>query len=212
MSLSRIEAERFSPPRDAVDLVQIGRGGPGRLRPSASRAGRMRSSSRTGRARPWFPATGPSCFSCLRNLIVNAVKYGRAESPIDVTIEDDGPSERQDRHRRPRRGHSGRASAAAHRAFLSGRCGPEPGRRRHRPRPRHRQAYRQPPSRPAGHREASWAKGRRCRSRCRARPSREILPSPEHCHETVTQESQDARRTDLMRSPGPFIGVRWRDE
>ncbi|MET1110513.1 MAG: ATP-binding protein [Allosphingosinicella sp.] len=90
MSLSRIEAERFNPPRDAVDLVQLVE----EVRAGCAQLLRERSNDLVVETRS-LPAIVPGdraqLLQLIRNLIVNAVKYGRAESPVTVLIEDDGP-------------------------------------------------------------------------------------------------------------------------
>ena len=72
-----------------------------------------------------------------------------------VTVGGAAARRRPARDRRQRRGrrHPADASAAPDRALLPGRQRPLAPARRHRPRPRHRQARGQPPSRPARHPE-----------------------------------------------------------
>jgi two-component system phosphate regulon sensor histidine kinase PhoR len=91
MSLSRIEAERFNPPRDEVDLAQLVeevRAGCAQL--LREKANELAVESRS--ASTIVPGDRTQLLQLIRNLIVNAVKYGRAGSPVTVVLEEDGPN------------------------------------------------------------------------------------------------------------------------
>jgi two-component system, OmpR family, phosphate regulon sensor histidine kinase PhoR len=90
MSLSRIEAERFSAPRDPVDLlplVEEVRAGCGQLLAERSNVLRVENRSES----TVVPGDRGQLLQLLRNLVVNALKYGRSESEVTVGFEDDGP-------------------------------------------------------------------------------------------------------------------------
>ncbi len=92
----------------------------------------------------------------IQNLVQNAFKYGERGGRVKIEAKHIPSLGRQAgryaiavvdwaRHR-------ARASAAADRTVLPGRCGVEPGERRHWSWARHRQAHSQPPPRRARHR------------------------------------------------------------
>lgn len=90
MSLSRIEAERFNPIRDEVDLVQLVeevRAGCARLLEERSNALVLEDRASPAIVR----GDRPQLLQLVRNLVVNAVKYGRPESPVTIELDDDGP-------------------------------------------------------------------------------------------------------------------------
>ncbi|HMG46324.1 MAG TPA: ATP-binding protein [Allosphingosinicella sp.] len=88
MSLSRIEAERFAAPRDTVDLKPLIDEVKAALKPFAG-----------GRTIRVEPGTGEALVSgdrgqlaqMLNNLVVNALKYGRAGTPVRIRLGDAGP-------------------------------------------------------------------------------------------------------------------------
>jgi len=92
MSLSRIEAERFIAPRDTVDLVQIVeevRAGCAQLFLERSNALVVENEARS----TIVPGDRGQLLQLVRNLVVNALKYGKADSQVTVRLDDDGPSQ-----------------------------------------------------------------------------------------------------------------------
>jgi two-component system phosphate regulon sensor histidine kinase PhoR len=90
MSLSRIEAERFTPPRDAVDLlplVEEVRVGFGQLLSAKRNELRVEADS----VSTLVPGDRSQLLQLIMNLVANAVKYGRDESVVTVRVEDDSP-------------------------------------------------------------------------------------------------------------------------
>jgi two-component system phosphate regulon sensor histidine kinase PhoR len=88
MSLSRIEAERFTPPRDAVDLLPLieeVRAGCGQLLADKRNAVEVEA----GTASTLVPGDRSQLLQLVRNLVANAVKYGRDDSVVTVRVEDD---------------------------------------------------------------------------------------------------------------------------
>ena len=89
MSLSRIEAERFSQPRDAVDLVPLideVRKGAARL--LDERGGRIDLDNRLEQTA--VIGDRPQLAQMLNNLVVNALKYGRPGSPVRIKLDEGG--------------------------------------------------------------------------------------------------------------------------
>lgn len=89
ISLSRIEAERFSPPRESVallPLVEEVRTGAGQL--LESRSGRIEVVADA--SEPVALGDRTQLLQLLQNLIVNAIKYGRAGETVTVRFEDAG--------------------------------------------------------------------------------------------------------------------------
>jgi two-component system, OmpR family, phosphate regulon sensor histidine kinase PhoR len=88
MSLSRIEAERFAAPRDTVDLAPLVEEVRTALRPLAK--GRV---IRVERAAGAALVSGDrsQLAQMLTNLVVNALKYGKAGTQVRIRIDDAGP-------------------------------------------------------------------------------------------------------------------------
>ena len=157
MSLSRIEADRFVPPSDSVDLAEV-------VNTAIANAGRLRGSATCSfdiqlpDDLPPIRGDHGQLMQVLDNLIGNAVRYGcdRPDSRIEITasrngrwitlsVADHGPGiPREHLPRVTERFY--RVDAARSREV-----------RRHRPWPRDRQAYRRAPSRLARHQEARSA-------------------------------------------------------
>ncbi|HEX9963737.1 MAG TPA: ATP-binding protein [Allosphingosinicella sp.] len=90
MSLSRIEAERFKAPRDPVDLVQIVdevRSGCARMLAERSNLLVLENAAESA----IVPGDRGQLLQLVRNLVVNAVRYGRADSRVTVRLQGDGP-------------------------------------------------------------------------------------------------------------------------
>ena len=88
MSLSRIEAERFAPPRDMVQLLPLIEDVRAALAPlAAGRAIRIESDADA----PSVVGDRTQLVQLATNLIVNAIKYGRPQTPVvvRVTLPDD---------------------------------------------------------------------------------------------------------------------------
>jgi two-component system phosphate regulon sensor histidine kinase PhoR len=91
MSLSRIEAERFNAPRDTVDLLQVVeevRAGCAQLFLERSNELVVENQAQSA----IVPGDRGQLLQLVRNLMVNALKYGRTESQVTVRLEDDGAS------------------------------------------------------------------------------------------------------------------------
>jgi two-component system phosphate regulon sensor histidine kinase PhoR len=92
MSLSRIEAERFVAPREPVDLAQLVE----EVRAGCEPLLRERSNTLVVEnevASTLVPGDRSQLLQLIRNLVVNALKYGRAEAPVRVRLEDEGADE-----------------------------------------------------------------------------------------------------------------------
>jgi two-component system, OmpR family, phosphate regulon sensor histidine kinase PhoR len=88
ISLSRIEAERFSTPREEVDLLAIVeevRAATTQLMPPG---GELRVEG--AEIGPRVPGDRSQLAQMLQNLVVNALKYGRAGTPVTIRFRDAG--------------------------------------------------------------------------------------------------------------------------
>ncbi|HEY8592482.1 MAG TPA: ATP-binding protein [Sphingomicrobium sp.] len=90
ISLSRIEAEKFTAPTDAIDLVPL-------IDHAIESARRMASERNSELVRkvasdlPPIAADGSQILQLLDNLVTNALRYGEPGTPVTVTAECDGP-------------------------------------------------------------------------------------------------------------------------
>jgi two-component system phosphate regulon sensor histidine kinase PhoR len=88
MSLSRIEAERFTPPRDAVDLLPL-------IEEVRLGCGQLLAGKRNGlqvegeSSSTLVPGDRSQLLQLVTNLVANAVKYGRDDSVVTVRLDDD---------------------------------------------------------------------------------------------------------------------------
>jgi two-component system phosphate regulon sensor histidine kinase PhoR len=88
MSLSRIEAERFAAPRDLVELLPLLEAVKVSVRPLAK--GRtIRIENKAGEA--LVSGDEIQLSQMLNNLVVNALRYGRAGTPVRIRLEDAPP-------------------------------------------------------------------------------------------------------------------------
>ncbi len=87
MSLSRIEAERFAPPRDTVDLLPLIDAVREAVKPLAG-GRKVRVENEAGRT--LVIGDRGQLAQMLNNLIANALKYGRAGTPVRVRLQDSG--------------------------------------------------------------------------------------------------------------------------
>jgi two-component system, OmpR family, phosphate regulon sensor histidine kinase PhoR len=88
MSLSRIEAERFAAPRDRVDLAPLIEEVRAALKPLAT--GRAIRVERRA-AETLVSGDRGQLAQMLNNLVVNALKYGKAGTRIRIRLDDAGP-------------------------------------------------------------------------------------------------------------------------
>ena len=88
MSLSRIEAERFALPRDTVELVPLLEDVKVWVRPLA-RGRAIRIENEAGEA--LVSGDELQLSQLLNNLVVNALKYGRAGTPVRIRLEEEAP-------------------------------------------------------------------------------------------------------------------------
>ena len=153
LSLSRIELRAHVAPTEAIDLMPVIRQILDTLAPLAKEEGVT-----FHEALPDGPAIvcgdRDELLRLVENLVENAVKYGGAGGRVDIALTPpEAAGAGLDAQRAGlRAGHRTRRPAASHRALLSRRYRDESQERRHRARPRHRQAYRGPSSRTVEHR------------------------------------------------------------
>lgn len=89
MSLSRIEAVKFQPPEVAVDLALLARQVVADLKPvHGARAGDIQLQLAAGL--PPVLADAPQLSQVLHNIIINAMKYGHAGTPVIVSLDRQG--------------------------------------------------------------------------------------------------------------------------
>ena len=88
MSLSRIEADRFAVPRDTVDLLPLIEEVKSALKPLA-KGRRMTIENEAGTA--LVAGDRGQLAQMLNNLLANALKYGRAGTPVRIRLDPAGP-------------------------------------------------------------------------------------------------------------------------
>ncbi len=186
LSLSRIEGNLHIRPKKPVDLALAARHVAETLGPLAAESG----TAIVVEADEPVVVSGDhdEILRVAENLVENAIKYADGRGRVEVRVEalrrsgvSDGP--------RLRARHRARAPAAAHRALLPDRCRPEPGQGRDGARPRHRQAYRGPPSRAA----ADRLRGRPRHADHRRDPAETLISA------AITECSTVISRSDLCR-------------
>ena len=90
ISLSRIEAEKFTAPTDAIDLAPLIDG----ALASSRRAADERGSELVRNVEPGLPqiaGDGGQILQLLDNLITNALRYGEPGTPVTVSADAEGP-------------------------------------------------------------------------------------------------------------------------
>lgn len=90
ISLSRIEAERFTLPHQIVDLLPLVE----EVRQSCARMAEKKHSAlivESGDAAPVVLGDPSQLLQLMQNLVVNALKYGRKETPVTIRFEISGP-------------------------------------------------------------------------------------------------------------------------
>jgi two-component system phosphate regulon sensor histidine kinase PhoR len=84
MSLSRIEADRFVVPRETIDLAALTRVACAEIEGGGKAGGRVRCTVETQQAN--VHGDRAQLLQLLHNVIGNALKYGRPESPVTVIV------------------------------------------------------------------------------------------------------------------------------
>lgn len=84
MSLSRIEADRFVVPRETIDLVALTKVACAEIEGGGKAGGRVRCTIQAQQAN--VHGDRAQLLQLLHNVIGNALKYGRAESSVAVTV------------------------------------------------------------------------------------------------------------------------------
>ena len=90
ISLSRIEAERFTVPREPVALISVVEEVRSGLAPMIEDKGASLVVDQAGAA-PIVPGDRTQLVQLAQNLMVNALKYGRSDSEVTVRFDDAGP-------------------------------------------------------------------------------------------------------------------------
>ena len=169
LGLSRIELTEHQPPTGTAAVAAIAQAEAEALEPLFR--GRRATLALALEEAMAGPADGEQLAQVIRNLLENAVRHGREGGEVRLAVGrcaggprlpnprlPNRPGVLLSRHRRRPR-HPARAHPPADRALLPGGPRPLAQRRRHRPRPCHRQAHRQPPPRPAADRERAGQRG-----------------------------------------------------
>jgi two-component system phosphate regulon sensor histidine kinase PhoR len=90
ISLSRIEAERYTVPRDPVDLIPlVDEVGQALRQLMEEREARLTVENDAGET--MVAGDRPQLAQAINNLLVNALRYGRAGTPIRIRLDDAGP-------------------------------------------------------------------------------------------------------------------------
>ena len=177
LSLTRIEMNEHVPPQGRVALD--GRGAPGRQRAGAA-GGAGRHHASTVEAAPGLPPVigeHDELVQLFQNLVHNAIKYGREDGQVQVTLGAGAGRPGLRRGEGRRRGHRPQRHSPPDRAILPGGREAQPRTGRHGAGPGHRQAHRQPPPGPAVDRKQAGRRQHIYRvSAGRAR--RKIQPKP----------------------------------
>ncbi len=90
ISLSRIEADRYTVPRDPVDLIPlVEEVGDTQRRLMEQRGSQLIVENQAGET--VVAGDRPQLLQLVNNLLVNALRYGRAGTPIRIRLDDAGP-------------------------------------------------------------------------------------------------------------------------